>query len=80
MLFDDRFYEQEPLSPGVLFVRANSEVERVLIGYKTPEQELYDRYLRKSKEEKEAFVLALIGQTLMYRKRLNSKLFGHLSN
>ena len=63
------FYKQEPAAPSILFHRATEEIDKIITGYATPQEELFNRYLNKSPDEKEAFVLALIGQASVNRAR-----------
>jgi hypothetical protein len=52
----------QKLTPEQSFSRAVEEVDKVMTAYRLPQEELFNRYLNKNAEEKEAFVLALIGQ------------------
>ena len=53
-----------PDQSAQLFASAISEINRVLLQHADPAGELFRRYIHKSGEEQEAFVLALIGQAL----------------
>ena len=52
-----------------IFSKATKEIEMVMAQFRCPQGELFDRYLNKNMEEKEAFVLALIGQALVNKAR-----------
>lgn len=49
---------------------AIEEIDRVTVQYENPVQELFLRYLRKNKEEQEAFVMALSANLITLHKRL----------
>ena len=54
---------------GAPFMQAALELEKVLTGFRSPADELFDRYLSKTEAEREAFVMALIGLVMLQRKR-----------
>lgn len=47
----------------------NQEIGNDLVGHSQPVQSLFKRYLIKNEQEREVFVLALIGRVVMEHKR-----------
>lgn len=51
---------------------AISEIDSICVQFEDPTQELFLRYLRKNQDEREAFVMALAGNIIILRKRLQA--------
>jgi hypothetical protein len=50
-------------------ILADNEIDSVLLGHDQPEKKLFELYLAKGEDEREAMVLALIGKVMVRRFR-----------